>query len=275
MAGMSAMAKVGIVGVGTIAEALVTGLCGFGERRAEILLSPRNEGVARRLAGRFADVTVASDNQAVVDGSEMVVLAVRPQVAEEVLGGLRFRAGQRVLSLIATFKVERLAGLVAPATEISRAVPLPPVAERQGPLAVYTGSGEVVRLLDGLGSLIRVEEEAHLDLISAVTSLMGTYFGMAGAVDEWMVKGGFGAENARAFVGELFLNLAVAAKKRPEESFVGLGRDYSTPGGLNEHAWRELKAAGWGQQVGDALDLILERIHGTAGLETRLGRRGL
>jgi len=264
--------KVGILGVGTIAEALTIGLCGFGERRAEILLSPRRATIAHRLAEQYSNVAVAADNQAVVDGSEIVVLAVRPQIATEVLEALCFRPEQQIVSLIATYSVERLRPLVAPAVEISRAVPLPPVAEREGPLALYTQSAKVVRLLDGLGRLIRVEDEAHLDLIAAVTSLMGTYFGMMGAADGWLIERGLKPGASRALVSELFLNLAVAAKRRPAETFRRLSVDYSTPGGLNEQAWRELQATGWDGQVRAALDLILDRIHGHATLETKLPR---
>ncbi len=262
---------VGVVGVGTIGEALVAGLSAFGDVRVEILLSPRNETVSGRLAGRFSNVRVEESNQAVVDGAEILILAVRPQVADEVIRGLRFRAGQRIVSLVAAFNVGRLAELVAPATDISRAVPLPPIAERRGPLGLYTKSDEVLRLFDGLGRVIQVEEEAHLELISAATSLMATYFGMAGEVDGWMSKHGFDSEASRAFVGELFLNLAVVAKERSDESFERLSRDYSTPGGMNEQAWRELRAVGWPDQVGAALELVLDRIHGRASFETRLG----
>jgi pyrroline-5-carboxylate reductase len=267
---LNVVPKVGIIGVGTIAEALTMGLCAFGDQRAEILLSPRNDTLSRRLALRYPNVKVAADNQAVVDGSEIVVLAVRPQVTEEVLGALRFRPDQQIVSLIATFSVKRLSSLVAPAHEISRAIPLPPVAERQGPLALYTQSEEVLRLFDGLGSLIRVEDETHLDLISAVTSLMGTYFGMMGTVDDWLIERGFKPEASRAYVGELFFNLASAARNRSEESFTRLTADYSTLGGLNEHAWRELQAAGWADQLQAALDLILDRIHGRATFDTQL-----
>ena len=266
----SALPKVGILGVGVIAEALTTGLCGFGDRRAKIVLSPRNEEISARLALTFPDVTVAVHNQAVVDDSEIVVLAMRPQVAEEVLGALRFRPDQQILSLVATFSVRQLLSLVAPAVAISRAVPLPPVAERQGPLALYTQSTEVMRLLDGLGRLIRIEDEKELDLASAVTSLMGTYFGMAGAVDQWLTAQGFEPAGSRALVSELFFHLSSAAKTRPMESYSKLSADYSTPGGLNEHAWRELQAAGWADQIKSALDLILDRIHGRATLDTPL-----
>ena len=269
---MSVLPKVGIIGVGTIAAALTDGLCGFDDRRADILLAPRNEAVARRLAARYPTVTVASDNQAAVDGSDIVILAVRPQVAEDVLGALRFRPEQQILSVIATFSVERLSPLVTPARNISRAIPLPPVAERQGPLGLYSQSDDIVQLLDGLGRVILVDEEAQLELISAATSLMGTYFGMMGATDQWMVERGFKPEASRAFVAELFLNLALAAQKRSEESFSVLSKDYSTAGGLNEQAWRELRAIGWADDLQAALNLVLDRIHGKAAFETQLSK---
>jgi pyrroline-5-carboxylate reductase len=266
----STLPNVGILGVGTIAEALTLGLCSFQDRRATIILSPRNQETSSRLARRFPEVTVASHNQAVLDASDIVILAVRPQVAQAVLAPLHFRPGHQILSLIATFSLQQLSPLVAPARAISRAVPLPPVADRQGPLAVYTKSAEILRLLNGLGRLIPLEHEADLDLTSAVTSLMGTYFGMMGAVDRWLMEKGFAPESSRTLVDELFFNLAAAARKRPEDSFPTLSADYSTSGGLNEHAWRELQAAGWPNQIQAALDLILDRIHGRATFETPL-----
>ena len=66
------------------------------------------------------------------------------------------------------------------------------------------------------------------------------------------------------------LNLAVAAKKRPADPFIGLSLDYSTPQGLNEQAWRELRAGGWPDQIKTVLDLILNRIHGRATFVTQL-----
>ena len=98
---------------------LIMGMCGGGEQRATFLLSPRNADIAKRLAERFSFVEVAGDNQAVIDGSDIIFLAVRPQVAADVLGALKFRQGQRIVSLIATFDVARLRTLVAPASTIA------------------------------------------------------------------------------------------------------------------------------------------------------------
>ena len=87
----------GFIGTGAIAAAIVSGLNSEGGARLTIRLSPRNAGVAAGLASRFGNVSVCASSQEVLDGSETVVLAVRPQVAEEVLSGLRFSSDQIVI----------------------------------------------------------------------------------------------------------------------------------------------------------------------------------
>ena len=59
----------GVLGVGALASAIVTGLCDGVEDPPDVLLSPRNSATASGLAARFPTVTVAADNQGVVDGS--------------------------------------------------------------------------------------------------------------------------------------------------------------------------------------------------------------
>lgn len=66
---------------------------------------------------------MAADNQQVVDDSDVVVVCLLPNHAAEVLAGLQFRANHAVVSAIAGFPVARLAGLVAPATDIARSIP--------------------------------------------------------------------------------------------------------------------------------------------------------
>src|SRR5690349_13221878 len=114
----------GIIGTGTMASAVVEGLRSAGDS-SSILLSPRNAITASALAERFPGVAVSSSNQEVLDHSDTVLLAVRPQVAENVLSVLRFRPDQQILSIIAIFDLERLRALVSPARRIVRAVPLP------------------------------------------------------------------------------------------------------------------------------------------------------
>ena len=75
------MARVGFLGMGEIAAALVQGLAGAGgaEGGHEIVVSPRNPTIAARLANEVAGVRIAADNEAVVAESDVVILCLWPR----------------------------------------------------------------------------------------------------------------------------------------------------------------------------------------------------
>ena len=271
---MSGLPRVGFIGVGTIAEALITGMCAAGEQRATFLLSPRNADIAKRVAERFSFVEVAGDNQAVIDGSDIIFLAIRPQVAADVLGTLKFRQDQRIVSLIATFDVARLRTLVAPASTIARATPLPAVARRLGPLTLYPPVPEIAKLLEGLGQLFQLQNESDLDAFWAVTGLMGSYLGLLDEIAGWLTRQNLEEAQVFPFVAAMFEALAVTAAERAGDGFDRLVVEHSTPGGLNEQAYRELQAAGWTSLISQTLDLLHARILGRATLADRLPTRG-
>ena len=181
---------IGFVGTGAIAAALVTGLNSEGGAGLSIRLSPRNAAVAAGLASRFDNVSVCASSQEVLDGSETVVLAVRPQVAPEVLSGLRFSSGQIVISLVAGFSARRIAELVTPAERIWRAIPLPSVAQRRSPIALYPPGGPPAELFSRLGQVFGIEKEDHLNALSTATSTMAAYFGFVGQIASWVARKG-------------------------------------------------------------------------------------
>src|SRR3569623_771373 len=146
----------GILGVGSIAAAMVSGLSEAVEEPPSILLSPRNEDASARLAARYRNVRVCPDNQAVVDGACVVVLSLRPQDAPGVLPTLRFSEGQSIVSVMAATSIERLAGLVAPAARIARAIPLPAVAQRDGLTPILPPGGAARTQYERLGGVIEL-----------------------------------------------------------------------------------------------------------------------
>src|SRR3546814_14475518 len=86
----STPARLGFIGTGPIAAAIVEGLALSGEE--PILLSPPNADIAARLSDRFSHVGVANDTQAVLDQSDLVTPAVPPQHAHQVHHTLKFRS---------------------------------------------------------------------------------------------------------------------------------------------------------------------------------------
>ncbi len=125
------MQRLGFIGTGTITAAMVRGLKTSDLRDWPILLSPRNADVAAALAASLPGVSVAADNQAVIDGSDIVVLAVLPQTAESIIRPLRFQPHQRIISLVAGLDIAVLRGWTA-VDRVTRAIPMPFVEQRCG-----------------------------------------------------------------------------------------------------------------------------------------------
>jgi pyrroline-5-carboxylate reductase len=157
----------GVLGVGAIGAAIVTGLCENVDDAPNVLLSPRNAEIAAGLAQRFATVDVAADNQAVVDGSRVVIVCVRPQVAQSVLAELRFPADRVVISAMAGVPVTALQRLVAPATEVARVIPLPSVARREGITPIHPPNDAAAALFDRLGETAEVADVNAFEAFSA------------------------------------------------------------------------------------------------------------
>jgi len=253
----------GFVGTGAITAAIVTGLSSEGGRRYAIRLSPRNPAVAAGLAARFENVSVCALNQQVVDASETVVIAVRPQVAAEVLSALRFSSGQTVISLVAGFSVRRIGDLVSPARGVWRAVPLPSVAQRRSPVAVYPPEGPAAELFSALGQVFGVETESHLNAFGAATSTMAAYFGFVGRIASWLAAQGIPERQAREYMARTYAGLADAGLETSERTFEDLAAAHATPGGLNEQLLRDLTNRGVFEVLADSLDAVYRRAAGT------------
>jgi pyrroline-5-carboxylate reductase len=251
----------GFLGTGTITSAIVTGLSAA---PYDICLSPRNADVAAALARQFPRVCVAASNQDALDRCETVVIAVRPQVTEEVLADLRFRGDHRVISLVSGFSVRRLAGLIAPATHITRAVPLPSVARRRCPTAIYPNDAATVELFGFLGAALAVESEDAFDVLCTATATMAAYFAFAATASSWLEHHGIPEMQARDYIARLFAGLAQTALESPDRSFPELAADHATRGGTNEQVVNHLRDGGAFTTYEEALDAILRRVTAAA-----------
>jgi pyrroline-5-carboxylate reductase len=251
--------ELGILGVGAIAEAIVTGLCEESDVAPSILLSPRGRPRSRALASRFPSVQVAEDNESVVSRSRVVLLAMRPQDADAVLRDVAFSTGQAVISVIAGVPVARLRELAAPATVLARAVPLPAVARRQGLTAVCPPRREAQVLFDRLGGTIAVEDESALDVLSASTATIAAHFAYLATVSRWLTAQGIGEPDATRYVAATFAPLADALSPPPAD-LMALAGAHATAGGLNEQFYASLRQAGVFDIVERSLDRIADRL---------------
>lgn len=252
----------GFLGTGEITSALVTGLSLSDPEFRSITVSPRNHQIAANLASRFPGVSIADSNQDVLDSSETVILAVRPPIAREVLAELRFRPDHRVISLVSGLALDSLSDLAAPATRITRAVPLPSTAQRMGPTAIYPSDDFSEHLFAAIGTVFAVDTEAEFDAFCAATGTVAAFYEYMGAIASWLAVHGISNRLARDYVGQLFLGETTAARALPESSFQSLASAHSTVGGLNDQFRRYLSDRGLLTSIPEGLDVILQRIRG-------------
>lgn len=251
--------RLGIIGTGTIASAIVRGLNREFPFDGEIRLSPRNAAIGAQLQTDFGKVVIGRSNQDVLDQSEVILLCLRPQEAVSIVSELHFRADHRIISVIATLSCERLAELVAPATAISKAIPLPAVAQKRGTTVIYPRDPVAIELFGQLGSALPIDCESEYDAFSASTAIVASSAAFADAVASWLSVHGVEKFAARNYVTELLAGIVDAARSSPE-SFKEIAESHTTRGGLNEQLRLFLEEKRVFYFLAEGLDGVLARV---------------
>lgn len=253
---------VGIVGVGAIAGAIVTGLCEGAGTPTAIHLSPRSAGRASRLATRYPSVHVADSNQAVLARADVVLVCVRPQDAPAALSDLNFRAEQAVISVMAGVPLDALRALVAPAGVLVRAIPLPAVARRSGLTAIHPPHELARAIFDPLGGVIAVDDERALEVLSASTATIAAHLAYLDTISRWVADRGIPKTDATRYVAAVFASLSETLLAAQPIDLGTLADEYATAGGINEQFLTALTRAGTFDTVKRALDDVAVRLEG-------------
>ncbi|HLG20791.1 MAG TPA: pyrroline-5-carboxylate reductase [Bdellovibrionota bacterium] len=171
--------KIGIIGSGNMARALVSGLLnGNHASKSNICSSDHRETKVRTLAKEFGIFTT-TDNSEVVTRSDIIVLAVKPQALEKVLRevGAKVTSKKLVVSMAAGVPIESIEKKLPKGSRIVRV--MPNVAALVGAGAAALAVGEhaseedlaLARALFEAVGITVVVEEVQLD---AVTGLSGS-----------------------------------------------------------------------------------------------------
>jgi pyrroline-5-carboxylate reductase len=170
--------KIGFIGGGNMAEALIKGLRAGGVVAAYVMVS---EPVSTRCSflRETYGVNAASDNRAVAAACDVVILAVKPQTAATVLAeiGPALLPGVRLISIMAGIKTATLEAAVPTGVRVVRVMPNTPalVLEAASAMAAGKSAGnddlELARsIFELVGRTWQVDEK----LMDAVTGLSGS-----------------------------------------------------------------------------------------------------
>ena len=239
--------RIGVLGLGTIATAVVEGIAGDGH---DITVSTRSQTNSSRLAHQFESVAVA-DNQAVVDASDIVFLGLTADAAPNVLETLRFREGQQVVSLMADLSLEATARLVAPADMAARMIPFPSIATGTSPILAYGDRVLVERLFGARNSIFALDSEDDLAIYLCAQAVLSPAVAMVKDAADWLVdQGSHDAEIAEAFLRTL-VGSSLLGSPCSE-----LLRALDTPGGYNQRMRKHMLSSGLSENLRDGLDRL-------------------
>ncbi|MET8472062.1 NAD(P)-binding domain-containing protein [Streptomyces sp. NPDC006422] len=258
------MERIGIIGVGELGRALVTGLSAGVEDPPDVFLSPRGAQAAAELSRLFANVRVCADNQEVLDRCSTVILTVRPQDRVEALSGLRAGRDKVVVSAMAGVGIDEVRGLLGGAAPVVRAIPMPAVRERGAVTVTCPAHPAVDGLFDRLGGALPVADEPTLDVFQTLTSTLTTHYWYLATLTEWAARQGVAPEDADRYVRGLFHNVgrSLGDNTRSVQQLAG---DHETPKGTNER----VRTTWFTPANAEALTRTLDE------LRTDLGRPGV
>ncbi|MFW2368123.1 MAG: NAD(P)-binding domain-containing protein [Desulforhopalus sp.] len=254
--------RLGFIGTGAISTALVTGLCTTKQVVDSIWVSPRNKEKSALLKKRFSQVIVGSDNQAVTDNSDIIVLAFLPGDLEAIAKPLVVRDDHLIVNLLSGTPNSRVAGIINPHCAVVRAVPLPCAAEHIGPIVVYPDNIKVNKIFNALGTVISVEREGQLEYLSIITALMAPYFETLATITDWATDAGVDQKQAADYTALMFEALSALAQKSPTGDLHQLADESMTPGGLNEMARKMISEAGGYNKLKPVLQAVTSRVIG-------------
>ena len=249
--------NIGIIGTGIIASAVVKGFC-IKETGHRFFLSPRNAQRAARLAGEFAEVTVCSSNQEVIDCSDWIFICLHKKDFSA-LNELRYRSSLRIINMSAEMKLPDLKNIVGETALLSHVIPLPFIVAGFGPLLVYPEIEEVGILFEPVSDVYYTHSQEDVHTLQIVTGLMSAYNLLLNEIVRFSDEKGLEHDVSVKFLCSLFGSLCKRAASTPDCDLVKLAHEM-TPGGYNEQAMKELRDNGAIKAWRTALDRLHKRL---------------
>ncbi len=251
--------NLGFIGTGNIVSDVVTGISKSKFSYKKIIISPRNKKKAQYLKKKFKKITIAKDNQAVVDMSDWIFLGVLPRVGENILPKLNFKKNQTIISFMSTTNFSKLKKLVRKKVNIVRAIPMPPIRLGKGPIAIFPPNKKVKLFFDKIGTTIEIKNEKLSKNFWAISGTMASFYELLNVLSKWLIRKKTSKIDAQQYVTLLYSALAQLALLNSSKPLKNLVNE-QTPGGLNWQGVNELRKSGFYKLLEKSLKKIYKRL---------------
>ena len=253
--------KLGFIGTGKITSSVIFGVCKSKIKFSQIIVSPRNKRIANNLKKKFKKVSIAKNNQDVINKSNWIFLSVTPKVGEKIIKNLRFNSSQTIVSFISTINLSNLKKMIKVKAKIVRAIPLPPISLKKGPVPIYPPNKKVKSFFDNIGSTIEIKNEKLSINFWSTSGMMASYYDLLRVMSDWLIKKGIKRKDAQRYITSLFLALSEDAVINSKKDLKYLVKESQTPKGLNEQGLKEMTKKNVYKSVVHTLNSIYKRLN--------------
>lgn len=249
----------GFIGTGNIVSDVITGMNGSKIKYKKIIISPRNQKKAKQLKKKFKKITVAKNNQSVINESDWVFLGVLPKVGDKILPKLKFKNKQIIVSFMSTTNHLKLRKLIRTKSIIIRAIPMPPIRLGKGPVAIFPPNRKVKSFFDKIGQTIEIKNEKLSKNFWAISGTMASFYELLNVLSNWLIRKKTNRLDAQKYVTLLYSALAELALSNSSKPLKNLVNE-QTPGGLNWQGVNELRKSGYYRLLEKSLKKIYKRL---------------
>lgn len=217
--------KIGFLGAGNMAQAMIKGLVEGGIPAKNIYATNRSQGKLQKLVESFK-IQTSPGNEELVDTCDIVILAVKPQDLFTALEPVTraFDEHKIVISIAAGIRMDRLEKHLNNA-RLARVMPNTPSLIGRGVIGYLLNDDDdkaldatVEDLFAPLGKVIKVADEDQFEALTvSCSSGTGFVFEMMMYWQDWIEEHGFSVEEARLMTIETFVGASLLAAQARED----------------------------------------------------------
>ncbi len=252
--------NLGFIGSGKITSSVIAGISKSSIKYNKIFISSRNEKTSKEIKKRYRRIIIEKNNQSILNKCNWVFLAVTPNIGQKIIKNLKFRSNHTIVSFISSITIPELNKMIKVKANIVRAIPLPPISLKKGPVPICPPNKKVKNFFDKIGSTVEIKNEKLSINFWSTSGMMASYYELLKVMSGWLVKRGIKRSDAQKYITTLFLALSEDAVVNSKKELKYLVKESQTPKGLNEQGLKEMSKKGVYKSLINTLNSIHKRL---------------